>query len=76
MLFEGLHAINPKTLPFIDEKVKYRIFISPYNPLCIDEQNYISTEDLRLLRRIVRDFRTRGYSVVSSLESWGRVRSG
>ena len=76
LLFEGLHAINPKTLPFIDEKVKYRIFISPYNPLCIDEQNYISTEDLRLLRRIVRDFRTRGYSVVSSLESWGRVRSG
>ena len=63
-------------LTSIDDSKKYYIYVSPYIPLCIDQQNYISTEDLRLIRRIVRDFRTRGYSVEASLESWGRVRMG
>ncbi len=76
LLFEGVNALHPSVLQLIDDETKYYIYVSPYMPLCIDEQNYISTEDLRLIRRIVRDFRTRGYSVEQSLESWGRVRSG
>lgn len=76
LLFEGINALHPSVLTSIDDAKKYYIYVSPYIPLCIDQQNYISTEDLRLIRRIVRDFRTRGYSVESSLESWGRVRAG
>ena len=55
---------------------KYKIYLSPFIPLNIDPHNYISTLDLRLLRRILRDFRTRGMSVDATIKTWQSVRDG
>ena len=76
LLFEGLHAINSGMLSFIPDKKKYKIYVSPFIPLSIDEHNYISNNDLRLLRRIVRDFRTRGYDVPTTIKNVKKVTIG
>lgn len=76
ILFEGLHAINDRLLPFIPQEMKYKIYVSPFIPINVDQQNYISSNDLRLLRRIVRDFRTRGYDVSSTIKNAKKVRRG
>ena len=76
VLIEGLHAINDELLPSIEDKYKYKVYISPFIPLNIDRHNYISTIDLRLIRRIIRDNRTRGYDVNTTLHSWQNVRRG
>lgn len=76
VLIEGLHALNNEITKDIDEKYKYRIYLSPFIPLNVDRHNYISTLDLRLLRRIVRDNRTRGYDVVNTIDTWQSVRNG
>lgn len=76
ILFEGLHAINDKLLSFIPKEMKYKIYVSPFIPINIDQQNYISSSDLRLLRRIVRDFRTRGYDVGSTIKNATKVKRG
>ena len=75
-LIEGLHALNEELTKDVDEKYKYKIYLSPFIPLSIDRYNYISTLDLRLLRRIVRDNRTRGYNVVDTIDNWQSVRNG
>ena len=76
VLIEGLHSLNDEMTPGISDEVKYKIYLSPFIALNIDPHNYISTIDLRLLRRIVRDFRTRGRSVTASIETWQSVRDG
>lgn len=76
VLFEGLHAINDKLIPIVPKDQKYKIYVSPYIPVCIDKQNYISERDLRLLRRTIRDFRTRGYGVESTIKSNKKVKEG
>lgn len=76
ILIEGLHSLNSDLTPSIPERYKYKIYLSPFIPLNIDRHNYISTLDLRLIRRIVRDNRTRGHDVSSTLRSWESVRSG
>lgn len=76
VLIEGLHALNDDLLPAIDNNIKYKIYLSPFIPLNIDKHNYISTLDLRLIRRIVRDNRTRGYDVNRTINSWQSVRNG
>ncbi len=76
ILIEGLHALNDELLPSIDKKYKYKIYLSPFIPLNIDRHNYISTTDLRLLRRIVRDNRTRNYDVNNTIKVWQNVRNG
>lgn len=63
-------------LSFIPDKMKYKIYVSPFIPLSIDEHNYISNNDLRLLRRIVRDFRTRGYDVPTTIKNVKKVTIG
>lgn len=76
ILLEGLHCLNEeltKTIP-MDQKIK--VYISPFIALNIDRHNHISTVDVRLLRRIVRDNRTRGYSVTDTLKTWESVRNG
>lgn len=75
-LIEGLHALNDKLTKGVDNKYKYRIYLSPFIPINIDMQNYVSTLDLRLLRRIVRDNRTRGYDVIKTIDNWQSVRNG
>jgi len=76
IIIEGLHALNDDMTPYIPEKYKYKIYLSPFIPLNIDKHNYISTLDLRLLRRITRDNRTRGHNVDQTIEKWQSVRNG
>ncbi len=76
ILIEGLHALNDDLLPSIDNKYKYKIYLSPFIPLNIDKHNYISTIDLRLIRRIIRDNRTRNYDVNRTIHAWQSVRNG
>ncbi len=76
LVIEGLHALNPALMPEELKNDFYKIYVSPLTPLNVDRHNYISTTDNRLLRRIVRDFRTRGKSVEVSLATWKSVRKG
>lgn len=76
LIIEGLHALNENILTNIPKKKKFKVYISPLTYLNIDNDNRISMTDLRLLRRIVRDNRTRGYSPSKTLNSWGDVRRG
>lgn len=74
IIVEGLHAINSKISGSVDNKNKLNIYLSPFVPISIDRHNHISTTDLRLLRRIVRDFNTRGYSGEQTLTRWQKMR--
>lgn len=76
LVIEGLHALNPNLMQLEDNSICYKIYISPLTPLSVDRHNYVSTTDNRLLRRIVRDFRTRGRSCEASLATWASVRRG
>ena len=75
LIVEGLHAINEQMNSVIDNKAKLRIYISPFTPLALDRHNHISTTDLRLLRRMVRDYRHRGYSAQATLTNWMGMRN-
>lgn len=76
ILIEGLHCLNENLTREIPTNEKIKVYISPFIPLSIDRHNHISTVDIRLMRRIVRDNRTRGYSVTDTLKSWESVRNG
>lgn len=76
ILLEGLHCLNDDMTRDIDSSLKYRIYLSPFIPLNIDKHNYVSTVDLRLLRRMVRDNRTRGADVSKTIAYWQTVRHG
>ena len=76
LLIEGIHALNPKVLKEIPAKNKYKIYLSALTELNIDYHNRFPTTDNRLLRRIIRDNRTRGYNVVDTLKVWNNVRGG
>ena len=76
LLIEGIHALNPKLLPDVDRKFKYKIYLSPLTAVNIDRDNRIYLTDTRLLRRMIRDNRTRGYNVSETLKLWKDVRDG
>ena len=76
LIIEGLHALNENLLTKIPSKNKYKIYVSPLTYLNIDNENRISMTDLRLLRRIVRDNRTRGYDPQTTIKNWNSVREG
>ena len=76
LIIEGIHALNDRILTSIERKNKFKIYLSPLTILTIDMHNRISTTDNRLLRRIVRDNRTRGYKVEDTIRSWQKVRLG
>ena len=76
ILMEGLHSLNDSLTPYLPKENKYKIYLSPFIPLNIDRHNYISNVDLRLIRRIVRDNRTRGADVTSTIKQWQSVRNG
>ena len=76
VLIEGLHCLNEELSKQISSDNKYKVYLSPFIPLNIDRHNYISTVDLRLLRRIARDNRSRGKGVCDTIEMWQQVRNG
>lgn len=77
VLVEGLHGLNPVLLPKdVDPNLIFRMYVSALLPLNLDNHNRIPTSYLRLLRRIVRDYETRGASVSHTLAMWDSVRQG
>ena len=76
LVVEGIHGLNPKLTADIAEENKFRIYTSAITSMQIDRHNRIPTTDLRLIRRMVRDFRTRGTSAPKTLDMWPSVRRG
>lgn len=76
LILEGIHGLNPALLSNIDPSQTHRIYISPLTQVNLDRYNRVSTMDVRLLRRIVRDYRDRGYSAQDTIGRWDSVRAG
>lgn len=76
LLMEGIHALNPDLTPGVDQSRIFKVYVSALNTLFINETLRHSPSDKRLLRRIVRDFRTRGMSPEASILRWPSVRRG
>lgn len=77
IIVEGLHGLNPAMLPEnVDRNLIFRLYVSPLLPLNLDDHNRIPSSYLRLLRRIVRDYETRGASVQHTISMWDSVRRG
>lgn len=76
IVIEGIHGLNKDLTSRIPSDEKYKIYISPLTQLSIDAHNRIPTTDARLIRRIVRDSRCRGYSAQHTIKLWPKVRAG
>ena len=76
LVIEGIHGLNDKLSYSLTKESKFKIYISALTQLNIDEHNYLPTTDARLIRRIVRDARTRGTSAKETIAMWPSVRRG
>lgn len=76
IIIEGIHGLNPKLTQLIPEKNKFKIYISALTQLNLDPHNRISTTDIRLIRRMVRDVKHRGNGPLTTFEMWEGVRRG
>lgn len=76
IILEGNHALNPILTQQIPEEQKFRIFVSPLTTVMLDGHNHIPTDDVRLLRRILRDFKYRGYSALQTIHRCPSVTAG
>ena len=76
LVIEGIHGLNPQLTSSIDDRLKFRIYISALTSISMDDLSRIPTTDNRLLRRITRDYYTRGSNAEASLKRWGSVRRG
>ena len=76
LVIEGIHGLNDQLCGFLPSESKHKIYISALTQLNVDNHNRIPTTDGRILRRIVRDYRTRGYSASQTLAMWDSVRRG
>lgn len=76
LIIEGIHALNPIMTEFTPDENKYKIYIAPIATLNIDGYTKVSSTDIRLLRRIIRDYNTRGHNVERTLELWKNVKRG
>ena len=76
LVIEGTHALNPMLTQQVPDSEKFRIYVSALTSIKLDYHNYISTSDNRLLRRMLRDAKYRGYSAVETIQRWPSVRKG
>ncbi len=76
IVIEGIHGLNPELTKGIKDDEKFKIYISPLTQLTIDRYHRIPNTDARMLRRLVRDHRTRNVSAAETIESWSSVRKG
>ncbi len=76
IIIEGIHALNDRMTASVPNHQKFKIFIAPQAQVNIDEHNPLSLTDLRLLRRIVRDYQFRGASAIDTMSMWASVRKG
>ena len=75
LVMEGIHALNPD-LTKIPDKQKFKVYVSALTTISLDDHNWIPTTDNRLLRRIIRDFKYRGYSAEETIARWEKVQKG
>ncbi len=76
LILEGIHALNPELTPQIPDESKFKIYVSALTTILLDNHNYIPATDNRLLRRIIRDYKYRGYSAEETISRWPSVRAG
>jgi uridine kinase len=76
IIIEGIHCLNPQLTSRIPREYKYHIMISPLSALILDDHNLISSSQVRMLRRMVRDYLFRGRSALSTLRQWSSVAHG
>ena len=76
LVIEGTHGLNPMLTEQIPEEEKYRIYVSALTSIKLDYHNYIPTSDNRLLRRMLRDYKYRGYEATETIRRWPDVRAG
>ena len=76
LIMEGIHALNPAMIPDVDQSKVFRVYASALTSLSVDENNNISTADNRLMRRMIRDNRTRGMVPEETIMRWASVRRG
>jgi len=76
LLIEGIHGLNPDLTAHIEERMKFRVYVSALTTITIDSHNWVPTTDNRLLRRIIRDHKYRGTSAVETIRRWPSVRRG
>ncbi|MFW5691125.1 MAG: nucleoside kinase [Chloroflexota bacterium] len=76
LIIEGIHGLNPALVTDLPPEAIFRVYVSALTQLNIDSHNRVPTTDVRLLRRIVRDANSRGYTATQTLERWGSVRRG
>ena len=76
LIMEGIHALNPAMIPDVDQSKVFRVYASALTSLSVDENNNISTADNRLMRRMIRDNRTRGLVPEETIMRWASVRRG
>lgn len=76
LIIEGIHGLNPRLTPSIPDSAKFRIYVSCFTSVAMDNVSRIPTTDNRLLRRLTRDYATRGNDAYATLSRWGSVRRG
>jgi len=76
LIVEGIHGLNEKLTSAISHDQKFKIYISPLTQINLDDHNRIATTDVRMIRRIVRDYLSRGYGVEDTLKMWPSIRRG
>lgn len=76
LIVEGIHGLNPALTPGVPESQKFKIYVSCFTSVALDNVSRIATSDNRLLRRLTRDYRTRGNDALSTLARWESVRRG
>ena len=76
LIVEGIHGMNPNLLPHIKAENTFKIFLSALTQISFDDHNYIPTTDNRLIRRMIRDAKYRGYSAADTIRRWPSVRKG
>ena len=76
LIMEGIHGLNPRLTPSLPEEMKFKIYLSCFTSVAMDNTTRIQTTDNRLLRRITRDYRTRGNNAYDTIARWGSVRRG
>ena len=76
LIVEGIHGMNPNLLPHVKDENTFKIFISALTQISFDEHTHISTADNRLIRRIIRDSKYRGYRASQTIKRWPSVRNG
>jgi uridine kinase len=76
IIIEGIHGLNPKLTSAVPEEVKFRVYVSAIGAMQLENGSRITSHDLRLVRRLVRDYKFRGIDAIATLDRWKSVRAG